>query len=280
MKRFKTGFWLSFILICAIGVVGFIQKNASTESAAGNSITITIPGLPEGAKPLEMVFIPAGAFLMGSLPNEKDHYSNEGPQHPVTISQDYYLGKYEITQAQWQAIMGTNPARDYGIGNDNPVYYISWEDSQLFIQKLNELGLGVFRLPTESEWEYACKANTNSRFYWDDDLSYSLINDNAWYDSNSNNATHEVGSKPPNPWGLFDMSGNVWEWCEDDLHDNYNDAPSDGTAWIKSPRGAYRIARGGGWGYYARYCRSAYRGSSTPDYQGAFFGLRVLKTAS
>ena len=214
---------------------------------------------------------------MGSPESETDRESNENSQHQVTIANPFYLGKYEVTQAQWIAVMGTDPSRDCGIGVNYPVYYVSWDDCKTFIQALNQMGVGTFRLPTEAEWEYACRAGTSTRFYWEDDSNYSLINLHAWYDSNTNFHSHEVGEKQANSWGLYDISGNVWEWCEDDLHGTYNGAPSDGSAWVDLTRSPYRIARGGSWGYSTHYCRSAYRGSSTPDYCGAYFGLRLVK---
>ncbi|MBC7324568.1 MAG: formylglycine-generating enzyme family protein, partial [Moorella sp. (in: Bacteria)] len=134
-----------------------------------------------------MVLIPAGTFMMGSPNNEQDRSSNEGPQHQVTLTKPFYLGKYEVTQAQWKAVMGSNPS--YFRGNNLPVEQVSWNDCQTFIQRLNQLGQGTFRLPTEAEWEYACRAGTTTRFYWGDDPNYSQIGQYAWYDRNSNSQT-------------------------------------------------------------------------------------------
>ncbi|RJP31421.1 MAG: formylglycine-generating enzyme family protein, partial [Candidatus Omnitrophota bacterium] len=158
------------------------------------NLIIPLPNLELDVKPLEMVLIPAGDFMMGSPDNEKDKYNNERPQHKVIISNPFYLGKYEVTPAQWQVVMGNNPAKDYGVGNDYPVYNVSWNDCQEFIKKLNQLGQGTFRLPTEAEWEYACRAGTTTRFFWGNDLNYTEIKDYAWYDGNNNpRGTKEVG---------------------------------------------------------------------------------------
>ncbi|RJP32347.1 MAG: formylglycine-generating enzyme family protein, partial [Candidatus Omnitrophota bacterium] len=170
------------------------MTDSVTESSAGDIISVSLPGLPSGAKPLEMVLIPAGTFTMGSPSSEKDRDDDEGPQHQVTISKPFYIGKYPVTQAQWLAVMGTNPAEGYGVGNDYPVYNISWNDCQEFIKKLNQMGQGEFRLPTEAEWEYACRAGTTTRFFWGNDLNYTEIKDYAWYDGNNNpRGTKEVG---------------------------------------------------------------------------------------
>jgi formylglycine-generating enzyme required for sulfatase activity len=240
---------------------------------AGKTITIQIPGLPAGAKPLEMVLIPAGTFTMGSPSNEKDRDSDEGPQHRVTISKDFYIGKYEVTQAQWKAVMGSNPSARKG---DNlPVEQVSWDDCQAFIQKLNSmaLGVGTFRLPTEAEWEYACRAGTTTRLYWGDDPNYSQIGGYGWYWANSAGRNHPVGEKLPNAWGLFDMSGNVWEWCQD----WYGPYPSGAQVDPTGPQsGLYRVWRGGGRGDGAVYFRSARRLGDYHDSWYSSVGCRVV----
>ena len=241
-------------------------------------IVVDLPGLPEGAKPLEIVLIPAGTFMMGSPDDEKNRYDNEGPQHEVTISKDFYIGKYEVTQAQWQAVMGSNPS--FFSGTNNPVEQVSWNDCHELIDKLNAMGLvsGTFRLPTEAEWEYACRAEATTRFYWGDDPNYSEVGNYAWHPGNSGSKTHEVGQKLPNEWGLYDMSGNVWEWCSDWWQDGYDRGPQVDPTGQES--GSSRVLRGGCWYYDARYCRSASRlwgGPTSPNY---FFGFRVVVVPS
>ncbi len=266
-----------------------IDYIASTINISGGDDVITIPlaGLPPEAKPLEMVLIPAGTFTMGSPSSERGRDSNEEPQHDVTITQPFYLGKYEVTQAQWQAVMGFNPARDFGVGNDYPVYYVSWNDCQSLIQNLNELGQGTFRLPTEAEWEYACRAGTVTRFSFGDALecadtgkNYCEIMDQyMWWKGNrtysgEQDNTKEAGRKLPNPWGLYDMHGNCYEWCSD-WYGSYPINPQIDP--LGSQSGSYRVARGGDWHYSTQACRSASRASSLPQNRYYFIGLRLLR---
>lgn len=246
--------------------------SSSATITSGPAITLMISGYNK--VPLEMRFIPAGTFVMGSSPNEKDRDFNESPQQQVTISQPFYLGVYEVTQEQWAAVMGTYPSR-FGYVPTNPVEQISWEDCQSFINKLNTMGLGTFRLPTEAEWEYACRAGSTTRFPWGDDPGYSILNQYAWYgESSTTGATHYVGQKRPNSWGLYDMHGNVWEWCNDWFADTYQ------TSYIdpKGPAtGMFRILRGGSWKYKAKDCRSARRGSSYPTSVDSETGFRLVR---
>ena len=235
-------------------------------------ITITLPG----DVPMTLVRISAGSFMMGSPDDEKDRGSNEGPQHRVTITQDFHMGQSEVTQAQWEAVMGSNPAKNYGVGNDYPVYDVSWNDCQEFINKLNELGQGTFRLPTEAEWEYACRAGTTTRFYWGDDPSYSEIGKYAWYRDNSGSKTHGVGQKIPNQWGLYDMSGNLWEWCQDWYSDSYpNFDQVDPTGPLS---GSSRVLRGGSWYSGTWNLQSAYRHWDPPSDWFDSIGFRVVRT--
>lgn len=235
--------------------------------------------------------------------------------HTVTIGHDFYMGKYEVTQAQWKAVMhdwmttvsqnkmrisGSTPARHYGVGDQYPVYYISWEDCQAFISKLNQIGQGTFRLPSEAEWEYACRAGKPTRFYFGkstgcrDDFKDCAAGtmagnrtDYMWYSGNNDlpgqpgYGNKVVGQKKPNDFGLHDMHGNVWEWCQDTYHPYYRGAPTDGSAW-ETQASNDRVLRGGGWGYPARKCRSAYRDRSPPgpphNRSIADFGLRLVWT--
>ncbi len=215
--------------------------------------------------------------MMGSPDNEKNRGDDEGPRHQVTITQDFYLGKYEVTQAQWEAIMGSNPSNDYGVGNNYPVYYVSWNDCQTFIGKMNELGQGLFRLPSEAEWEYACRAGTETAFYWGEDSDYTMIHDYAWFNgNNSPDGVKEVGLKLPNDWGLFDMSGNVAEWCLDvyDVH-YYENSPEIDPINQSSETSSNRAIRGDYWYNDPMYCRSANRYGRTPDSSLNNLGFRV-----
>jgi formylglycine-generating enzyme required for sulfatase activity len=204
--------------------------------------------LPNGVT-LEMVSLPAGQFLMGSSKSD-----DEKPQHQVKIN-SFAIGKYPITQAQYQAVMGNNPSH-FKNNPQNPVEQVSWDDAQAFCQKLSQITGKTYRLPTEAEWEYACRAGTTTRYYFGD--NDNQLGDYAWYDGNSNDTTHPVGQKKPNGWGLYDMSGNVWEWCEDDWHDSYENAPKNGSAWLTNDND-YQILRGGSWFDYLGDCHSPYR---------------------
>ncbi len=210
--------------------------------------------------------MPAGSFMMGSANGE----SNEKPVHQVTISQPFYIGKYEVTQAQWQSVMGNIPSYFKDCGGNCPVEQVSWDDAQNFINKLNEGNDGFrYRLPTEAEWEYACRAGTTGDYAGD-------LDSMAWHSANSGSKTHLVGAKQPNGFGLYDMHGNVWEWCEDWYHSNYDGAPSDGSAWLSGGEQKYRVLRGGSWVNLAAYLRSALRGLNTPVIRLSIVGFRLV----
>jgi formylglycine-generating enzyme required for sulfatase activity len=222
-----------------------------------------------------MVWIPAGDFQMGSPDNEQDRQGNEGPVHLVTFASGFWMGKYEVTQAQWAGVMENNPASDYGVGANYPVYNVSWNDIQEFESALGD----SFHLPSEAEWEYACRAGTTTRFYWGEDANYSQIGTYAWYYDNSGE-TYQVGSKTANGWGLHDMSGNVYECCEDWYHYSYSGAPDDGSAWVAGEAGDFRVLRGGSWSLYARDCRSSTRHGYSLDFRGnGSFGFRLIRNA-
>jgi len=211
--------------------------------------------------------IPAGEFNMGS--EESD---DEKPVHKVKIKNPFYLGSYPVTQREWKEVMNDNPS--YFKGDNLPVEQVSWDDVQKFIKKLNEKeSTGKYRLPSEAEWEYACRAGTTTRYSFGDDES--KLGDYAWYDENSHTKTHPVGQKKPNSWGLYDMHGNVWEWVRDKWHNSYDGAPTDGSAWEGD--GAGRVFRGGGWNHYARDCPSAIRARRDPRYRFNYLGFRLLK---
>ena len=217
---------------------------------------------------IEMVKVEGGTFMMGATSEMKNPNSNEKPVHQVTLTNDYYMGKYEVTQALWQAVMGSNPS-EYK-GDNFPVETVSWNDCQKFISKLNSLTGRMFRLPTEAEWEYAARGGKESRGY--QYSGSSNISDVAWYDENSGSKTHPVGTKQANELGIYDMTGNVWEWCSD-WYSSYSS--SSQTNPTGSDSGSARVSRGGGWFNDASYCRLSVRFYYTPDFRLDILGLRL-----
>ena len=212
-----------------------------------------------------------GKFMMGSPGNEEDRHDDE-TQHEVVLTKPFYMGAYEVTQAQFEKIMGINPSN--WKGGKLPVETVSWNQATEFCQKLSAREPSLtYRLPTEAEWEYACRAGTKTRFYWGDDLYYSMIGQYAFYNVNSGSQTNEVGQKKPNAWGLFDMSGNVYEWCADWFGDYSTGRATD-------PRGAssglFRVERGGSWLNDPQGCRSAFRDICSPYFRYRNLGFRVL----
>ncbi|MCZ7358356.1 MAG: SUMF1/EgtB/PvdO family nonheme iron enzyme [Candidatus Methanoperedens sp.] len=219
-------------------------------------------------KGMKFALIPAGNFMMGS--NESDR---EKPVHKITISKAFYLGVYPVTQQEWKAVMKNNPSNFKG--ENLPVERVSWKDVQEFIKKLNEKeGTNKYRMPSEAEWEYAARAGKTTRYSFGEDESKLGIY--AWYEENSGGKTHDVGQKKPNPWGLYDMHGNVQEWVQDSWHENYNGAPADGSSW-ESVDGSYRIIRGGSWNRSAGGCRSALRNHEKSDHPSNFLGFRLVR---
>ena len=208
---------------------------------------------------IEMVFIPAGEFLMG----------DPAAGHRVRISSPFYIGKYEVTQQQWQPVMGNNPS--YFGGATKPVGQVSWDDVQKFLKKAG----GGLRLPTEAQWEYACRAGSTGRFCFGDDEA--ALTDYAWFSSNTHRTTHPVGQKKPNAWGLYDMHGNVWEWCSDWYGEKYYEQ-SPFTDPQGPSTGRERVLRSGGWATTAAYCRSAYRHHNAPSYLYYGYGFRVSRS--
>jgi len=248
-----------------------------------NNCTFPLPG---GAK-MEMMTIRAGSFVMGSIGGfiflrrgELGRFYDE-KQHRVTLTKDYLLGKYEVTQGQWQAVMGNNPSL-FENGDDYPVECVSWDDAKKFCNKLNELCAGKlprgyhFDLPTEAQWEYACRAGTttalnNGKNLTSEEGACPNLDEFGWYDENSDSSTHPVGKKRPNAWGLYDMHGNVREWCSDWY------GPYSGNATDPSgpASGSLRVYRGGGWISGARRCRSARRDCDVPRLQDSDLGFRL-----
>jgi formylglycine-generating enzyme required for sulfatase activity len=229
-----------------------------------------------GGVKMEFVLIPAGKFKMGSPENEQFRDDKEGPQHDVTLGKPFYMGKYEVTQEQYEKIIKNNPSTFKGARN--PVDSVSWYDAQAFCKQMSQKTGRSVRLPSEAEWEYACRAWTSTWFYnGDKDEDLGRV---GWYGENSEGRTHPVGEKEPNVFGLYDMHGNVWEWVEDYWHDNYTGAPTDGSAWIETPRGGGRVWRGGSWSHSAWSCRSAFRFGRVPVSRFVFNGFRVVLLSS
>ena len=251
-------------------LAGMLTTNTSSSVASGTSSsgnTITIP-VKNGIS-IEMVRVEAGTFIMGATPEMKDPWDDEKPAHQVTLTNDYYIGKYEVTQALWKAVMGKNPS-DFK-GDNLPVEKVSWDDCQEFISKLNRITGKTFRLPTEAEWEYAARGGKKSRGY-----QYggsNNISDVAWYDSNSGYKTHAVGSKQANELGIYDMTGNVREWCLD-RYGKYSSSSQTNPTGATS--GAGRLYRGGSWAGYAWDCRSSYRNYYSPGSRYNHLGLRLV----
>lgn len=237
-------------------------------------ITVMLPG----DVPLDMTLILPGTFMMGAYPGEINALPQEYPQHQVSIAQPFYLGKYEVTQAQWQALMPSIPGGQSQVGANYPVCQLSWYDCQQFVQALNETpekpeGF-TFRLPSEAEWEYACRAGTTTRWHFGEDEN--LLKDYCWYSvNNTPYGVKEVGLKLPNAWGLHDMHGNANEWVQDWYHDSYIGAPEDGSAW-ESPAGEMRVMRLGFFYGGARYCRSSARLGAPTNGHEEMYGLRVV----
>jgi formylglycine-generating enzyme required for sulfatase activity len=217
---------------------------------------------------MEFIFIRGDCFQMGS--NDGD--SDERPVHKVCV-RHFFMGKYEVTQGQWKRVMGNNPSRFKKCGDDCPVEQVSWKDAQKFIRKLNQMeGTDKYRLPSEAEWEYACRAGSTTRFSFGD--NESSLSEYAWYSNNSGQRTHPVGQKRPNAWGLYDMHGNVWEWCQD-WFGNY--PYGDVNNPIGPSSGSGRVLRGGSWGYGVKGLRSAFRLRVAPDGSEYDLGFRVVR---
>ena len=251
-------------------LAGMLSTNTSSSLASGASLSgniITIP-VKDGIS-IDMVRVEAGTFTMGATPEMKEPWDDEKPAHQVTLTNDYYIGKYEVTQALWQVVMGNNPS--YFKGDNLPVEQVSWNDCHEFISKLNSITGKKFRLPTEAEWEYAARGGNKSRSY--QYCGSNNISDVAWYGNNSENKTHAVGSKQANELGIYDMTGNVWEWCQD-WNGKYSGLSQTDPAG--AARGDFRVIRGGGWYNDARDCRSSSRDINTPGNRYDYLGLRLV----
>ena len=247
--------------------VSILEGQTASLSGVLTTHTITIP-VKDGIS-IDMVRVEAGTFTMGATAEMEDPYGDEKPTHQVTLTNDYYMGKYEVTQALWQAVMNSNPS--YFKGDNLPVEQVSWDDCQEFLSKLNSITGKTFRLPTEAEWEYAARGGKKSRGY-----QYSGSNnlsDVAWYKDNSDRKTHAVGSKQANELGIYDMSCNVREWCQD-WYGSYSSSSQVNP--ISANSGSLRVIRGGSWNFNASFCRSSYRYGHSPDLRYDDLGLRLV----
>jgi formylglycine-generating enzyme required for sulfatase activity len=266
-----------------------VKKTATTPNA-GKVVSNSIG--------MQLVSVPAGSFMMGSTDADVQEvyaqaqrdvgtaaklewFTREQPRHRATLRSPFYLGRYEVTQAQWQTVMGSNPSQFRGC-ELCPVEQISWNDAQEFIRKLNAMNDGfTYSLPSEAQWEYACRAGKTTEFSFGSSISSAQANFDGQYPFGggakgvSRKKTMPVGSFPPNAWGLYDMHGNVWEFCGDLWHDNYDGAPKDGSEWSSGGDPAHRVERGGSWDFHADALRCAYRFRARPDARVNNNGLRV-----
>jgi formylglycine-generating enzyme required for sulfatase activity len=237
---------------------------------------------------LELVRIPGGRFWMGSPENEAERLDREGPQHSVTVP-EFWLGKYPVTQTQWSEVaalpkvrIDLQPFPSHFKGDNRPVEQVNWFEAVEFCERLSRATGRTYRLPSEAEWEYACRAGTTTPFYFGETITTDLANYDGNYTYGNGpkgvyrKQTTDVGSFPPNAFGLYDMHGNVWEWCADHWHSNYEGAPTDGSAWLSNDNSSNRLLRGGSWRALPRYCRSANRLNNLPDFRNSRIGFRVV----
>lgn len=267
---------LTFVIML-VSTATLLLINFPTPSTAGtpsaqNQNTTPSPKStprPRRAPKIEMVLVPGGTFLMGSPESEVGRSKDEGPQHRVTVP-SFYIGKYEVTQAQWRMVMGTDPSQFKG--DDRPVENVSWDEATEFCRRLSRLTGKTYRLPSEAEWEYTARAGTQTPYAFGPRLLPSHANCAG---SGSAPQSTRVGAFRPNAFGLYDMHGNVWEWCEDNFHEGYIGAPTDGSAWL-SDETPEHVVRGGASSSPAIFCRSSYRDKELPGTSRQGLGLRVV----
>ena len=286
MKKIALGMLgmaFTAMLVWAETGLKIIEQPQDQEAAEGSRVTFSVKAEGKSGISMDMVWIKPGNFVMGSPTNEIGRWEDER-QWPCNVNMGFWLGKYEVTQAQYKAIIGNNPSRGYGVGDDYPVYNVSWSDATNFCAKLtaHEQAAGrlpkgyAYSLPMEVLWEYACRAGTTTAFNNGTDIVSEdqcwekpcpNLEPVAWYPRNSDGTCHPVGQKEPNAWGLYDMHGNVWEWCLD---------------WYPGFDDKLRLVRGGAWCHFARYCRSAARGSGAPNNRdhGSGFRVSLIPTSS
>jgi len=251
----RSGVWLLWIvLVCSLGVQA--RAEVWKEPITG----------------MEFVWIEGGCFQMGCLEGDTQCADSEKPAHAVCL-EGFWMGKTEVTQAQWQTIMGNNPS--FFNGENRPVESILWNEGQEFLRQLEARTGTAFRLPTEAEWEYACRAGTQTVYSFGNDVRE--LGNYAWYRENSGMETHPVGQLKPNAWGFYDMHGNVWEWCADIYtSDAYRQHPHQNP--VVTSGGSYRVRRGGSWKTYPAEMRSASRLAVNPTGRNPAFGLRLVRT--
>jgi len=229
---------------------------------------------------MEFVLVEEGEFMMGAVPRDEHAGDKEKPQHKVRITSPFYIGKYPVTQEEWQKLMGKNPSKFQEAGRRAPVETVSWMDTQEFIKKLKTIEGKTDRLPTEAEWEYAARgggsiSTSNSSHIYTYGNDISMLGDYAWYEDNSFRTTHPVGQKKPNALGLYDIMGNVWEWCEDRYgEETYSQSQEIDPEGAKG--GDYRVLRGGSWGSNARACRLSFRYGINPNTRNHNIGFRLV----
>jgi len=267
------------ILVGLAAVMGLIACGEKVHQEQTRKETAREEQVQSGPAGMRFVLIPPGEFMMGS-PGRGGTMFGDEVQHRVRLTNGFWLQTTEVTQGQWQKVMGYNLA--YFMKGDNyPVESVSWNEVQYFLKKLNAMDPGKnYRLPTEAEWEYACRAGTT-------DEQYGELDAIAWYEGNSDGQTHPVGRKQPNAWGLYDMLGNVWEWCQD-RYDGYpagavtdptGPTTGSGRVYRVGPtKSSNRVYRGGGWRLNAWYCRAADRGSNLPDFRSYALGFRLARS--
>ena len=283
IKRSYMTFIMCLVVLAAVLVSGCTGSDDTANEEESQEVVEDVVSTPEETEvddstftnsiDMEFVKISAGDFLMGAPEDEKYSDKEERPVHQVTIGNDFYIGVYEVTQDQWEEVMGENPSSFTGDGY-LPVEKVSWAQVNEFIDALNDMeGTESYRLPTEAEWEYAARAGTDTAFSFGDDTS--MMPDYGWFDDNSEDKTRPVGMKEANPWGLYDVHGNVAEWVQDEYHSNYNKAPTDGSEWTNGVD--RRVIRGGSWDNAEVNCRSAARESIGEGSRMNYIGFRLVK---
>ena len=269
LNKFPAGL---FAEVAAIRIRAIAQAGSVATPVPLPTPVLVRPGqtIKDCADCPEMVVLPAGSFEMGSNEN-----ADERPVHRVDVP-SFLIGKTEVTQGQWKAVMGSNPSSFSQCGDDCPVERVTWNEAQDFARRLSQKTGKQYRLPSEAEWEYAAKAGSSTKWSFGD--SDYQLGDYAWFNANSQNKTQRVGQKKPNAFGLYDMHGNVWEWVEGCWHGNYAGAPTDGSAWTTGCNSISRVLRGGSWSTFPAYLRLAYRVRYSPDGRINDLGLRLART--